>query len=188
MHNLNNIYYFIDKFKQSELDKLNPKKISIIYRNYSKNNNINEVIHLNKYCKNRQFKLYLANNFKLAWKLNLDGAYIPAFNKSLKHRLYPIKRNFLIMGSSHNVTEIRYKIKQGCKKIFLSPIFRVSKKKNYLGLFNFRNLVSKTKIKIVALGGINEFNIKKLKISGCSGFASISHIKKTAQKSGPLNF
>ena len=28
----------------------------------------------------------------------------------------------------------------------------------------------------------NEFNIKKLKTSGCSGFASISHIKKTAQK------
>ena len=120
--------------------------------------------------------------------MNLDGAYIPAFNKSLKHRLYPIKRDFLIIGSSHNITEIRYKAKQGCEKIFLSPIFQVSKKNNYLGLFNFRNLVSKTKIEIIALGGINEFNIKKLKISGCSGFASISHIKKTAQKSGPLNF
>jgi len=114
--------------------------------------------------------------------LNLDGAYIPAFNKSLKHRLYPIKRDFLIIGSSHNVTEMKHKIKQGCKKIFLTPIFRISKKKNYLGLSNFRNLVSKTKIEIIALGGINEFNIKKLKISGCSGFASISHIKKTAQK------
>ena len=77
---------------------------------------------------------------------------------------------------------MRYKIKQGCKKIFLTPIFKISKKKNYLGLFNFRNLVSKTKIEIIALGGINEFNIKKLKISGCSGFASISYIKKTAQK------
>ena len=51
---------------------------------------------------------------------------------------------------------------------------------------NFRNLCNKTNSKIIALGGINNKNINKLKISGSLGFASITHIKKTAQKSGPL--
>ena len=101
--------------------------------------------------------------------------------------MYPKKLNFLVIGSSHNLKEIKLKIKQGCRKVFLSPIFEVSKKKKYLGLFNFRNLAGISKIEIIALGGINNQNLKKLRISGSSGFASISHIKKTAQKkSGPF--
>ena len=186
MHNLNNIYHFIDEFKESELNNLNPKKISIIYRNYNKNTNIKEIINLNKYCKKRSFKLFLSNNFKLAWNLNLSGAYIPAHNNCLKHLLYPKKKGFIIIGSSHNLKEINLKIKQGCNKIFLSPIFKVSKKKNNLGLMNFRNLCNKTNSEVIALGGINNKNINKLKISGSLGFASISYIKKTAQKTGPL--
>ena len=35
-----------------------------------------------KHCKKYKRKFYLANNHKLAWNLNLDGYYIPAFNKS----------------------------------------------------------------------------------------------------------
>lgn len=181
MHNSNTIYHFIDNFNKSELDNLNPKKISIIYRNYSSNSKISEIIKLKEYCKIRPFKLFLANNFKLAWKLNLSGTYIPAFNRSLKHQLYPKRNNFLVIGSSHNLSEINIKIKQGCKIIFLSPIFKVSKCKTHLGLFNFRKICNQTKSKIIALGGINEKNIKKLKIAGSVGFAAISYIKKTAQ-------
>ena len=122
----------------------------------------------------------------MAWKLNLNGTYIPAFNRSLKHKLYPKKNNFLVIGSSHNLPEINIKIKQGCKIVFLSPVFKVSKNKRHLGLFNFRNICNQTKSKIIALGGINEKNIKKLKITKSFGFASISYIKKTAQKTGPF--
>ncbi len=186
MHNSNTIYHFIENFNKSELDNLNPKKISIIYRNYSNSFNIAEIRKLKKYCKIRSFKLFLCNNFKLAWKLNLSGAYIPAFNHSLIHQLYPKKNNFEIIGSSHNLSEINIKIKQGCKIIFLSPIFEVVKSKTHLGLFGFRSICNQTKSKIIALGGINKKNIKKLKISGSAGFAYISYIKKTAQKTGPF--
>ena len=35
-----------------------------------------------KICKLQKRKFYLANNLKLAKKLNLDGVYIPSFNKN----------------------------------------------------------------------------------------------------------
>ena len=38
-----NIYYFIDEFNSDELTKLD-KKINIIYRNYNKENNYNDII------------------------------------------------------------------------------------------------------------------------------------------------
>ena len=61
---------------------------------------------------------------KLAVKLDLDGAYIPAFNKNFNHLAYSYKKNFKIIGSAHNHIEIRKKIEQGCKIIFLSPLFK----------------------------------------------------------------
>ena len=36
------IYYFIDKFKKNEIEKLN-RKISIVYRNYKKKLDIDEI-------------------------------------------------------------------------------------------------------------------------------------------------
>jgi len=189
MHIYNKIYHFIDEFKESELEKINIKNISIIYRNYRNKINIDEIIKLKKYCKRRKYRLFLANNTKLAWKLNLDGAYIPSFNKQFTHKLFSNKKNFLLIGSSHNLSEILLKKKQGCKEIFLSPIFPIKKKNKYLDLSRFRILTRSTNIKIIALGGINKENLKKLNISNASGFASISYIKKTAQiKLGRFNF
>ena len=186
MHNIVKVYHFIDEFKENELDAISLKKISIIYRNYNKKISINEIVKLKKYCKRRNFKLFLANNFKLAWKMNLDGAYIPSYNKSFLHKILPNKKDFLIIGSSHNLKEIHLKKIQGCKEIFLSPIFEVAKKKYYLGLNKFRILKKLSKTNIIALGGINEDNLKKIKLSNASGFASITYIKKAAQKTGPL--
>ena len=92
-------------------------------------------------------------------KLNLDGAYIPSFNKSTKHLAYSFKKKFKIIGSAHNLKEIRIKEKQKVDKIFLSSLFK--KNKNYLGINKFKLLSKLTKKKIVALGGISKKNIKK---------------------------
>ena len=77
--------------------------------------------------------------------------------------------------------EIKTKEKQGVNIIFLSPIFKVNKSKSYLGIYKFNTLSNLTKKKIVALGGINEKNIKKLKLLNCYGYASITYLKQRQQ-------
>ena len=42
----------------------------------------------------------------------------------------------------------------------------------------FNNLSQITKKPIVALGGINTINVKKLRMTNAFGFSGISHIKK----------
>ena len=66
----------------------------------------------------------MSNNIKLAIKLNLDGAYIPAFNKDLTHNCFQLKKKFNLLGSAHNVKEIRIKEIQNVKYIFLSQLFK----------------------------------------------------------------
>ena len=165
-------YYFINKFDTNNIDKQD-KQTTIIYRNYSsKPIDQTLILRIKRYCKKKSIKFYLSNNIKLAIKLDLDGAYIPAFNKSLKHLAYTYKKNFRIIGSAHNLKEIRIKENQNVRKIFLSSLFK--KNKNFLGINKFKLLSKLTKKNIVVLGGISSKNKKKLSLLNQSDFAGIS--------------
>jgi len=130
-------YYFINKFDTNVIDKQD-NQTSIIYRNYLvKNIDENLILKIKKYCRKKTIKFYLSNNIKLAIKLDLDGAYIPAFDRSLKHLAYSYKKNFKIIGSAHNLKEIRIKELQNVEKIFLSSLFK--KNKNFLGINKFKS-------------------------------------------------
>ena len=172
MHNfLPKQYYFIDKFDKKNIDKLK-KNVGIIYRNYTKKLNKKLILELKYYCKKRRLKFFISNNFKIACQLKLDGAYIPSFNTNFRHLNYQVRNNFIIIGSAHNVKELRIKELQKAKLIFLSSIFK--KNKNYLGLNKFQIIKKISKRKIIALGGVSKKNIKRLKILNCFGFAGIS--------------
>ena len=172
---MNTKYYFIDKFETKNIDKQD-KQTTVIYRNYS-SKSIDEklILRIKKYCRKKNIKFYLSNNIKLANKLNLDGAYIPSFNKNTKHLAFSYKRNFDIVGSAHNLKEIKIKEKQKVNKIFLSSLFK--KNKNFLGFNKFRLLSKLTNKKIVVLGGVSKENVKKLKILDQSEFAGISYFE-----------
>ena len=86
-----------------------------------------------------------------------------------------MKKGFLILGSAHNIKEIRVKELQKVDAIFLSSIFK--KNNNYLGLFKFLNLNYLTKKNTIALGGISKKNKKKLNMISLWGFAGISYFK-----------
>jgi len=180
MHNKTlNRYYFIKKFDQSHIDKQNKKTI-IIFRNYNQDTDERLILIIKSYCKKKGNKFLISNNIKLAIKLNLDGAYIPSFNKNKKHLSYSLKKSFIILGSAHNVYEMRAKELQGVNAIFLSSIFK--KNKNYLGINKFKTLSLLSKKPLIALGGITNDNLKKLNLTNCKGFAGISFFE---QKKGP---
>ena len=181
MHkNLPRVYYFINKFDKNNINKLN-KNIALIYRNYNKNLDKSLIIKIKKYCRIKKRKFFLANNIKLAIKLRLDGAYLPSFNNDLKHLNYPKRKNFFIIGSAHNYKEIKKKELQKVDIIFIASIF--SKKKTYLGLNKFIALTKLTKKRVIALGGINKKNLKKLNLLRIYGYSGISLFNP--KKNGP---
>ena len=178
MHKLFHKYYcFIDK-NQSQLIDLIPKNTTLIYRNYQNKLDIKTLISLKKICKNKKIKFFLSNNVKLAIKLGLDGVYIPAFNKTFFHNSYNLKKNFQLIGSAHNVREIRIKEKQKVSSIFISSLFKNNKYNKFLGIYRFLNLMKLTKKNIVCLGGINRDNIKKTKLIKVNNIASVSMFQK----------
>jgi len=175
-HNFKTKYYFIDNFDTKNIDKVD-KQTVVIFRNYElKKKDEVLLLKIKKICKKKKLKFYLSNNIKLALKLNLDGAYIPSFNRSFNHLNYSLKKEFEIIGSAHNINEIRVKEIQRVKKIFISSLFKMNK--NYLGINKFKLICALTKKRTVALGGISKKNIKKLRLLNSPDFAGISYFKE----------
>ncbi len=168
-------YYFINKFDTKNISKLD-KRTTVIYRNYtSKKEDPSLILSIKNYCHKNKIKFYLSNNIKLAIKLNLDGAYIPSFNKNYNHLSYSLKKNFKIIGSAHNLSEIKNKELQKVEKIVVSSLFK--KNVNFLGINKFKLLSKMTRKKIIALGGISKKNLKSLQLINISEFAGISYFE-----------
>ena len=101
-----------------------------------------ELVDLKNFCKIQGRKLYLANNFRLAVNLNLDGVYLSSFNKGLGYKKYNIK-----LDSIYNA----------------KMIFRI------MDLINNKNWIFGKKILIINTGGTQSVEgiNKLLKKKGC---------------------
>ena len=169
-----NYYLYIENIKDLNIDLLKKKnKFSVILRNF-KNNKIKEIIKFRKKCKNNKIKFYIANNLKIVNACHADGLYISAHNKKKYFT------NIIKIGAAHNIKEINEKIKQGCKEIIFSRLFKTNytKKKSFLGVVKFNLLKHTCNKNIYPLGGINNENLLKLNMVKSSGFAFLSGIKK----------
>ena len=185
MHKINyQKYYFISEY-DTNLIKQQDKKTNIIFRNYNNKPDITKLEILRDLCKKKGCKFFLSNNVKLAIKLRLDGVYLPSFNKNFYHLAYNLKKKFSILGSAHSLRELNIKKVQKVRFFFISSLFKNNK--NYLGIYKFKFFESFTKKRLVALGGINEKNIKKLGLLDIYGYAGISFFqKKRPLKKGAL--
>ena len=173
-------FLIIESIKDLNLRNIKKhEKFNIIYRNFKKSENIDDIKKFRKQCKLKQISLFIANNIKLAIKVKADGLYVSAFNKDLKSLHYK-KSNFSIIGSAHNMKEIRLKILQGCNHILLSKLFKVDydDKAPHLGIIKFNIFCNKTSKNLVALGGIKIEKLNYLKDVNCNSIAILSELKK----------
>jgi len=158
-------------------------KFIIIYRNNGIMENISVLKEFRKKCRLRLIEFYIANDIRLCVMLKSDGIYLSSFNKSFKAS-HLRNKNFKIIGSAHNFSEINYKIKQNCCYVLLSKLFKVdySKNSSFLNIVKFNLYMNKFNTKLIPLGGIKLSNLNKLKITNFEGLALLSEIKKKPTK------
>ncbi len=156
-------FFIIESIKKINLDNLkNLNKFNIIYRTVKIKDKKEDLLKFRKICKRKRIDFYVANNIQLLKSIQADGIYISAHNKNLKYKFYK-KMNYKIIGSAHNLNEIKLKKLQGCTTIFLSRLFRTNYvgKNGFLGLIRY-NLFPESSI-LSPLGGINKTNFNQLK-------------------------
>ena len=173
---LPNLFIFLDQHN-NQIFENNNTYIGIVYRNYNDPKRETELFKIAKACKKKRYQLFVSNDIKLAIKVRADGIYIPSFNRTKKY-LNLEKKNLSILGSAHNQKEICEKISQKCQAVFLSPTFYVKKSINFLNIYKFNYLSRSNTVNILALGGIAEHNVRKLRLLHIKGFGGIGIFKK----------
>ena len=181
---LPNLFIFLDQYN-NQIFENNNTNVGVIYRNYNDLQRETKLIKIAKACKKKRYQLFVSNDIKLALKVRADGIYIPSFNKTKKF-LNLENKNLTILGSAHSQKEIREKVSQQCRAIFLSPIFYVEKSLNFLNVYKFNYLSRSSKVNILALGGITEHNVHKLRLLHIKGFGGISIFKKKPALKRPV--
>jgi thiamine monophosphate synthase len=157
-------YIFIEELNEiivRNLIKLKQKKIKIHIICTKK-----DLLIISKFSKKNKIPLYFINNLKLAIQYKADGVFLTSSNKSLKNNIKQTTK-LEVIGSAHNQFEYSIKRRQNCSTIMLSPIFNNIKysPNKILNPIKFNLITRDWNIKVCALGGINNKNIKQINLT-----------------------
>jgi thiamine-phosphate pyrophosphorylase len=174
------IYCFTNKINNNLKKKLlKYSNRNIIYINHK---NISDILEIKKFCKKEKINLFISDNVNLAKRLNINNLHLSATNKK---KVYLNHKNVNIIGTVHSQLEFHFKLKQGCSAVFLSPIFKTEKysENKVLDILKFNQIIKDWRIPVYALAGINQINLKRLKLANVCGCGGVSYFK---EKDPPL--
>ena len=157
-------YIFIEELNEiivRNLIKLKQKKIKI-HIIWTKK----DYLIISKFSKKNKIPLYFINNLRIAIQYKAEGVFLTSSNKSLKSNIKQTTK-LEVIGSAHNQFEYSIKKKQRCSTIMLSPVFYNIKYSHnkILNPIKFNLITLNWKIKVCALGGINNKNIKLINLT-----------------------
>jgi thiamine-phosphate pyrophosphorylase len=166
---LPNLWLFTDFTKTVNpvaLSKNLPKNSGIVIRSYGAKNKETIIRDILNMKKRRLFTVLISGKYKR--HLSADGFHVPQWINSKN------KNKQIISMSVHSGKDVRKSINLKVDLIFISPVFKSTSHINNknLGVVKLGLMAKLFKRPTIALGGINNKNINRLKnlpISGCAG-------------------
>ena len=168
--NLPNLWLFTDlqkTLKPVELSKKLPVQSGVIIRHYNNSKNkktiIKDILNVKK---RRMLTVLISGENKRG--LNIDGNHFPQWASPINNG------NKITSMSFHHAKDLRKSINLKADLVFISPVFPTTSHKNKkcLGVIKLGLMARLFKKHVIALGGINNKNIGRLRslpISGCAG-------------------
>ena len=122
-------------------------------------------------CRQRRVKLLIADDAALAVRAGADGVHLPqARLKKLSGLRVRFPRWFLT-GAVHDAAALAEAEQQGADAVFLSPVFATAShpEARELGAVRFAALAARSRVPVLALGGIDGGSIQRLAPSHAAG-------------------
>ena len=162
------LWLFTDSIKTSnpvKLTKSLPIKSGVVIRHYKSKNKENIIRDILNIKKRKTLTVLIAGKYKR--KLGVDGNHLPQWINNNKI-------NQITSISVHSGIDVRKSLNVKANLVFISPVFPTSShvSKQHLGTIKLGLLARLFKKDIIALGGINNKNIARLRslpIAGCAG-------------------
>lgn len=126
-------------------------------------------------------KLFINDRFDIALAVGADGVHLTQAGIPVDVVRKTVKNKLVIGVSTHSLKEALEAEKGGADFITFGPVFRTGSKVKYgppVGLDALKQVGSRLRIPVFALGGIKVNRIKKVKTAGAFGVSMISEILK----------
>lgn len=123
--------------------------------------------------------LIIDNNIEVCKAVDADGVHVGQDDMPVKEARAILGDDYVIGATAHNISEAIQAEKDGADYLGVGAAFGSSTKydaKKIISLEEYKKITQAVSIPVVAIGGINETNIMKLKGLGLSGVAVVSAI------------
>lgn len=148
-------------------------------KNLSEEETIKEAKELKAFLKEKNVPLIIDNSIEITRASGADGVHLGQDDTPVKKAREELGEGFIIGATAHNVSEAVKAEKDGADYLGVGAAFGSTTKsdaKPIVSLDEYRRITEAVSIPVVAIGGIDETNIEKLKGSGIAGVAVISAI------------
>jgi thiamine-phosphate pyrophosphorylase len=145
---------------------------------------------IRKISKKTNTLLIVNDNIDLAMLSEADGVHLGQDDLTVKEAKRIVPKNFIIGKSTHSLDQAIEAELAGADYIGVGPIFKTPTKKDYIpvGMDLAKEVFSKVKIPVVAIGGLNGENIKTLLDFGLKNFAMVREFQQdTAENVKKIN-
>lgn len=153
-----------------------PKGAALIFRHYAHPSRAELAARVVSASRQAGLRCLIAGDAEIARKCGADGLHLPEY-QVLQPRYFGFRpKNWLITGAAHTVKSMRRAEKLGLDAVLISPVFPTASHPGgkALGLMNFARLCHDTTAPVIALGGINSEQARRLRLAGAAGLAGIS--------------
>ena len=175
--NTPSLWYFTDEDKTKDiiniLNRL-PTYSGIVLRSYCSKERKTIIKIVLRIAKRKNFMVLMASQPRVHG--NINGLHLPKWEYKCRKNT----KEHIISVSAHSLKDKRKIINTKADIVFLSSVFHTNShpKRKHLGIIRFGLLARNLARPIIALGGINNKNIKKLKHFPISGVAAIEALKQ----------
>lgn len=189
-------YYFITdsslskKGNVSDVKAALKAKVGVVqYRNKIANTNLmyKEAMILKKICADAM--LLINDRVDIALAVNASGVHLGQEDMPYKIARSLLGKNKIIGLTVHSLKEARQAEKLGADYIAISPIFGTSTKPDAgkpVGVEMIKEIRKQVSIPIVAIGGINLSNAKRVILSGAEMLCAISTVVSKPDVAGEI--
>jgi thiamine-phosphate pyrophosphorylase len=148
---------------------------AVVFRAFGARDGATVARRLRRMTRQRGLKLLIGADWRLAAAIDADGVHLPQRLARLAPGLRRRRPGWLITAAAHDEPAIVAGAQLALDAILLSVVFpsRSPSAGRALGVIRFNRLAGRSRIPVVALGGVNDATAARLRGSRAAGLAGV---------------
>lgn len=147
-----------------------------IFRHYEAGGREVMARELLRLCRERRILFLLAGDWRMAHRIRAGGVHLPEHRAHQARAIRTAMPGAIITAAAHSQRAAQQAFRAGADAVLLSPVFatRSHPGSPILGAVRFAGAVRRAQLPVIALGGLNADNARRLTGSGAAGIAAIA--------------